>query len=175
MWLNFKGGCTLLKQTLADLSDEEESIEPKFVGVHSTDKQSGSMKLYIPMPGLVFTRELTDAHSWNKLYRQMWWRGVHRSQVCGCAYDGQMSRVHEAREQDTHTVYDGSLAIELIYGVILSGEMTDAVTTETNFSRLNWWRRVYRAKFAGVHMTDKRAGSMKHGSYISQCPLSYAA
>ena len=38
-------GRTLLKQTLADISDGEESIEPKFVGVHATDKQAGSMKL----------------------------------------------------------------------------------------------------------------------------------
>ena len=32
-------GCTLLETSLANRSDEEESIDPKVVGVHTTNKQ----------------------------------------------------------------------------------------------------------------------------------------
>ena len=38
-------GCTLLEPSLADRSDEKESIDPKVVCVHASDKQPQPKKL----------------------------------------------------------------------------------------------------------------------------------
>ena len=75
-------------------------MEPKVVGVHTTDNQPwpktllGSYTLYSvswlsshEICSSILTRELTDAHSWNQV-KTSYWKGVHGAQSCGCANDG---------------------------------------------------------------------------------------
>ena len=147
-------GHTLLKQALTDRSDGEESIKPKVMGMNTADKRAWSKKLRsyniisqcllaIELCGLILTHEQTDAHSWNKFYRQIWWREI--------SLEPKVAGVHTTDKQwittqETEELF--SVWWLVSHWVMLTRELTDAHTWNTS-SRYIWWRGVHRALSCG--------------------------